>query len=95
MSTASHHFLRIFVRIIGIVELGASILAGLLIGCQIVDIEFARLDAFHNLSFYLLNIWFAIAFDLYLMRGDDLHLVLEDLLLNDGRFLVRFILADF
>lgn len=39
MGTASHHFLGILIRIVGVIQLGAPILAGLLIGCQIIDIE--------------------------------------------------------
>lgn len=94
MGTACHHFLGILIRVVGVVQLGAPILAGLLIGCQIIDIEFARLDALHDLTLNLLNIGLPIALYLYLMGGDDLHLVLEHLLLNDGSFLVGFTPAD-
>lgn len=67
MGTASHHLLRILIRIIGVIELGAPILTGLLIGCQIIDVKLARLDALHDLPLDLLDIGLAISFDLYLM----------------------------
>lgn len=85
--TATRHFLRVIIRNI---HFSTLILAGhssgsLLIDGQIIDIQLTSLDTLYDIPFNLLNIRLTITLNLYLMRGDDLHLILEHLLFNDGR----------
>jgi hypothetical protein len=64
-----------------------------LFACQVIDVEFARPDALHDIPFYLFNIGLSIPLNLYLMGSDDFHLVFEYFLLDDCRFL-WLVLAD-